>query len=97
MFSLTRKAELDRLRLELLEAQSRGTDYATLQARAEAAEKALADLKTAPLLHCSFCRKNHTEVQNLFAGPHAFICDECAELCMRLILEKRQAAREARS
>ena len=33
------------------------------------------------LLHCSFCRKSHTQIKKLISGPGVFICDECTALC----------------
>ncbi|MBN1828607.1 MAG: ATP-dependent Clp protease ATP-binding subunit ClpX [Deltaproteobacteria bacterium] len=38
-------------------------------------------------LICSFCGKNQNEVKKLVAGPTAYICDECIELC-RCIIEE---------
>lgn len=38
-------------------------------------------------LYCSFCGKDQHEVKKLVAGPTAFICDECIELC-RCIVEE---------
>jgi ATP-dependent Clp protease ATP-binding subunit ClpX len=34
---------------------------------------------------CSFCNKSQSEVKKLIAGPSAFICDECIELCGEII------------
>jgi ATP-dependent Clp protease ATP-binding subunit ClpX len=42
---------------------------------------------------CSFCNKSRQEVQTLIAGPGVFICDECVEICARLV--KQAAAEEA--
>jgi ATP-dependent Clp protease ATP-binding subunit ClpX len=39
------------------------------------------------LLYCSFCGKNQNEVRKLVAGPTAYICDECIDLC-RCIVEE---------
>ena len=39
------------------------------------------------LLFCSFCGKTQDEVKKLVAGPTAYICDECIELC-RCIVEE---------
>jgi len=39
------------------------------------------------ILYCSFCGKNQNEVKKLVAGPTAYICDECIELC-RCIVEE---------
>ena len=33
------------------------------------------------VLQCSFCGKSPEEVQRLIAGPTAYICDECIDLC----------------
>ncbi len=38
---------------------------------------------------CSFCGKNQNEVQQLIAGPSAYICDECVALCGEVIGENR--------
>jgi predicted DNA-binding transcriptional regulator AlpA len=35
--------------------------------------------------HCSFCGKPRDEVAKLIAGPGITICDECVELCNRII------------
>jgi len=40
-----------------------------------------------PTLICSFCGKNQDQVRKLIAGPSVFICDECVDLCNK-ILEK---------
>jgi ClpX C4-type zinc finger len=45
-------------------------------------------IKSATLC-CSFCGKEHHEVQQLIAGPAGFICDECVDLCFKLVEEKR--------
>ncbi|EEB35935.1 ATP-dependent Clp protease, ATP-binding subunit ClpX [Anaerococcus hydrogenalis DSM 7454] len=34
---------------------------------------------------CSFCGKSADEVERLIAGPDAFICNECIELCSSII------------
>ena len=36
-------------------------------------------------LRCSFCRKNHTEVSKLVAGPRVYICDQCVTIASRLM------------
>lgn len=38
-------------------------------------------------LFCSFCGKTQNEVRKLVAGPAAYICDECIDLC-RCIVEE---------
>lgn len=40
------------------------------------------------LLYCSFCGKNQSEVKKLVAGPTAYICDECIELCRCIVEEE---------
>jgi ATP-dependent Clp protease ATP-binding subunit ClpX len=42
------------------------------------------------MLFCSFCGKSQNEVKKLVAGPNAYICDECVELCRSIIEEDRQ-------
>mgnify|MGYP001007992498 FL=1 len=39
------------------------------------------------MLYCSFCGKNQNEVKKLVAGPSAYICDECIELCKCIVDE----------
>ncbi len=34
---------------------------------------------------CSFCGKSQSQVGKLIAGPNAFICNECIELCLEII------------
>ena len=36
-------------------------------------------------LSCSFCGKPQTEVLQLIAGPKAFVCSECVQLCVQII------------
>lgn len=33
------------------------------------------------LMYCSFCGKENHEVEKLWAGPIAFICNECIDVC----------------
>src|SRR5437899_1028165 len=40
------------------------------------------------VLQCSFCGKSPAEVQRLIAGPTAYICDECIDLCNEILLEE---------
>jgi len=40
------------------------------------------------MLICSFCGKTQDEVRKLVAGPSAYICDECIELCKSIIMEE---------
>jgi len=39
-------------------------------------------------LVCSFCGKSQDEVKKLVAGPAAYICDECIELCKCIVDEE---------
>lgn len=41
--------------------------------------------------YCSFCGKSQGEVYRLFAGAICMICDECVDLCARLVSEAREA------
>lgn len=51
------------------------------------------------MLFCSFCGKMQSEVRKLVAGPTAYICDECIELCRYIIEEEedKSAAKDSRS
>jgi hypothetical protein len=41
-----------------------------------------------PIVHyCSFCRKSSETQQRLIAGSYAFICDECVEICVAILLD----------
>src|ERR1700757_836552 len=40
------------------------------------------------LLKCSFCGKSQKQVKKLIAGPGAYICDECIDLCNEIIEEE---------
>ena len=43
------------------------------------------------LLYCSFCHKSQKEVRKLIAGPEAYICDECIDLCHSIVHENNDA------
>ena len=50
------------------------------------------------VLRCSFCDKSPEEVKRLIAGPTAYICEECIDLCNDILLEEGVAApRQART
>lgn len=58
--------------------------------RAEARVKELervhpALTQTATELGCSFCGKPREETRFLIAGPKVYICDECLDLCNRIV------------
>ena len=40
------------------------------------------------VLRCSFCGKPRTDVVKLVAGPGVYICDECVDLCNRIIADQ---------
>jgi len=44
------------------------------------------------LLFCSFCGKPQNEVRKLVAGPSAYICDECIELCRCIVEEDSEVS-----
>ena len=46
------------------------------------------------MLFCSFCGKNQNEVLKLVAGPTAYICDECIELCRCIVEEETETAKK---
>ncbi len=46
--------------------------------------------ETKPVKCCSFCGKTQHEVKKLIAGPNAFICDSCINLCMNIIKDEAQ-------
>jgi ATP-dependent Clp protease ATP-binding subunit ClpX len=48
-------------------------------------------MKKKDILYCSFCGKAQSEVKKLIAGPEAFICNECIELCVDVIKEEGKA------
>src|ERR1700745_1271045 len=42
------------------------------------------------VLRCSFCNKSQRDVKKLIAGPTAYICDECVDICLDIIAEDRK-------
>jgi ATP-dependent protease Clp ATPase subunit len=48
---------------------------------------------TDKICFCSFCGKSQHEVDQLIAGPSVFICDECTEMCMNIVLSHRTEKR----
>lgn len=49
------------------------------------------DINRDRLLYCSFCGKSQHQVVKLIAGPSVFICDECTDLCVEIILDESEA------
>lgn len=45
-----------------------------------------------PPANCDFCGKAQREVKSLIVGESAFICDECVELCVDILLHDAPAA-----
>jgi ATP-dependent Clp protease ATP-binding subunit ClpX len=43
---------------------------------------------------CSFCGKTQTQVRKLIAGPGAYICNECVDLCNEIIDDDTQIISE---
>jgi len=38
-------------------------------------------------LACSFCGQSRDQVNKLVAGPGVYICDECIDLCHKIVTE----------
>ena len=36
-------------------------------------------------IRCSFCGKDSSQVKRIIAGPNAYICNECIDLCSEII------------
>lgn len=39
-------------------------------------------------LRCSFCGKSESEVERLLSGPGVFICNECVDICNKILAEE---------
>ena len=39
-------------------------------------------------IRCSFCGRSQKEVRRIIAGPGAYICNECIEICKDLLDEE---------
>ncbi len=46
-----------------------------------------------PKIVCSFCQRPKSVVKRLFKGHHAYICDECIELCHELLKDEQQISK----
>ena len=46
-------------------------------------------------VRCSFCGRMQDEVKRLIAGPNAYICNECVNICAELIEEEMESAENA--
>lgn len=38
-------------------------------------------------IYCSFCGKSQENVERIIAGPHAYICNECVDLCGEILVD----------
>lgn len=47
------------------------------------------------LTMCSFCGKSHSEVKKLIAGPGVYICNECIDVCSRILDKELNGTRES--
>lgn len=47
------------------------------------------------LVRCSFCGKHQDQVQRLIAGPGAYICNECVQLCLNILDDKFESTETA--
>lgn len=43
---------------------------------------------------CDYCGKHNDFVETMIAGVKGHICDECVELCVKLIEERRKEKNE---
>ena len=46
----------------------------------------------ADLLKCSFCGKSQKQVKKLIAGPGVYICNDCIDRCVEIIVQERPKA-----
>ena len=46
-------------------------------------------------VRCSFCGKHQDQVRRLIAGPGAYICNECVQLCMSILADEHDTAQTA--
>ena len=46
-------------------------------------------------VRCSFCGKHQDQVHRLIAGPGAYICNECVQLCMSILEDEGELTQEA--
>ena len=45
-------------------------------------------------IRCSFCGKDSSQVKRIIAGPNAYICNECVDLCHEIIAQETNSASE---
>ena len=46
-------------------------------------------------VRCSFCGKHQEQVNRIIAGPGAYICNECVQLCMSILEDEGELTQEA--
>jgi hypothetical protein len=68
----------------VLSAKIAATEPAAGGERAPSAE-AQNDATPRNTLYCAFCGKSQHDVRKLIAGPTAFICDECVDICTTVV------------
>ncbi len=45
-------------------------------------------------IRCSFCGKDSSQVKRIIAGPNAYICNECVDLCHEIIAQETNSSTE---
>lgn len=45
------------------------------------------------MLSCSFCTKSQDDVEKLVAGPGVYICNNCVDLCAKIIAAEQSPGR----
>lgn len=45
-------------------------------------------------IRCSFCGKDSSQVKRIIAGPNAYICNECVDLCHEIIAQETNSSPE---
>jgi ATP-dependent Clp protease ATP-binding subunit ClpX len=69
-----------------------GVTTATLASRQDFEMSKVGGSDSKNTLYRSFCGKSQHEVRKLIAGPTAFVCAECVELCMDIIREENKSS-----
>lgn len=54
----------------------------------------MAEEKRETLHYCNFCGKSQMEVKHLIAGPRVHICEECVDLCVKIVKDREADAAE---
>ena len=45
---------------------------------------------------CSFCGRTNNEVKKLIAGDGVFICDQCIDLCSKILEEENGSGKKSK-